>query len=262
MPVIEGVFVPRSPLTPAELHVDFLGHNTHILDQRARIEADAAAAALRIADGLHLLRFGSPGALTDHLAARLTAGLDRTARYGFREAQRELAAARAGRPVVAAVRPIPDAGQFATVALQGIEGVLAFVRRRGAEAARNVTDAVQRVFQIETDPVRALVTARDIARRTLHNNVLDLVGETLNLGRTAGALALPVPPTFGLRSEQLDKNTCAPCDGLHGTITQVGSPQFFATLPPVGCLGGGRCRGLEVFADGPRDVRQPHLQAA
>lgn len=265
MPVINGIFIPRSPLTPAELHVDFLGHNTHILERRATIEQQSVAATLRLVNALYILTPAQHGILTSGLVSQLERGLAATARYGFREAQREIAALRVGStqapPVTAAI--IPNVGAYGTVAAQGIAGVLQFVKTRAQRAASNVaTAAMQALGSDLANPTRGLTLARDKARRALHNNVLELVGETLNLGRTAGAMALPRPPEFALRSEQLDANTCGPCEGLHGTITQVGSAQFFATLPPIGCLGGGRCRALEVFADGPHDVRAPLREAA
>ena len=76
------------------------------------------------------------------------------------------------------------------------------------------------------------------------------------MGRTAGALDSPGgPPEFALRSEQLDKNTCDACTREHGQIYQVDSDSYYQHLPPSECYGGGRCRGIYVFGDGPRDVR-------
>lgn len=66
--------------------------------------------------------------------------------------------------------------------------------------------------------------------------------------------ALGGPPTFSMRSEQLDKNTCAACEQYHGTIVQADSDDFYAMLPPAHCFGGGRCRGVMVFADGVSDL--------
>lgn len=262
MPVTDGVFEPRTPLTPAEQHVDWASHDAHILSRRRIVEQHAAAATRRLANATHLLN-GSPHSHVSDVARHLEQGLAATARYGYRQAQIELYDLRSGRPAHAAVtRPVPDAGLFATIAASGLSGVLQFVRNRAGQAAASVASQISEVLLTETDPVRRIVAARDRGRRALHNNVLDLVGETLNLGRAAGALKMRQPPTFALRSEQLDKNTCAPCDGLHGTIVVVGSPEFYALMPPAGCLGGGRCRGIWVFGDNAPDVRAPALQAA
>jgi hypothetical protein len=35
----------------------------------------------------------------------------------------------------------------------------------------------------------------------------------------------------------------------------VDSDEFFATLPPAYCRGGGRCRGVMVYADGLGDLQ-------
>jgi hypothetical protein len=60
-----------------------------------------------------------------------------------------------------------------------------------------------------------------------------------------------------MRSEQLDQNSCDACETLHGSIVQVGSDVYYATLPPEGCYGAGRCRGVMVFGDGPADLSGP-----
>lgn len=262
MPVADGVFVPRSPLTPAEHHVDFPAHNAHLLDRRKQIEQACLPAADQL-PFLLLTFLPMPPAQTaaDRLAAVLARELEQTATFGYQQAQAEITRARDGKPVLAAYQ-VPDAGQYGDIARHGLQEVAAFAARRATRAALTITEAVIKALVAEPDRTRALFAGRTIARRMLHNNVLELVGETLNLGRTAGALRMPSPPEFAMRSEQLDANTCTPCEGLHGTITRVGSPEYFAILPPVGCLGGGRCRALMVFGDGPRDVRQPELLAA
>jgi hypothetical protein len=102
------------------------------------------------------------------------------------------------------------------------------------------------------------VAASGAAVKQLHLSVLETTGLALNLGRAEGAMTAPGgPPTYSLRSEQLDRNTCGQCERLHGEITQVDTAEFFEGLPPAGCLGGGRCRGVVVFADGPSDLRAP-----
>lgn len=262
MPVVGGVFVPRSPLTPAELHVDWAGTNAHVVSQRVKVERDATAAVRRMAV-LAVAQQGITSQVTlRQLEDRLRIGLERTARFGAASAVSEVERLRAHNAALATLF-VPDAGRYARVAAQGLAGILALIARRSSETAQAIADtihlAVRDAAQIPGSALNAAITA---GTRALHNRVLELVGESLNLGRTAGALAMEKPPEFALRSEQLDRNTCAPCDTLHGTITTVGSPGYYASLPPSGCLGGGRCRGLEVFGDGPRDVRVPDLIAA
>lgn len=259
-------FIPRVPLAAAEQHVDFAGHNDHIIDRRARLEQACAPAAKRIAVLATDVHGPAPLAAIDALSDRLRMGLARTARFGFTSAVSEIDALRAhNTQVVTAGWSLNDAGRYALIATEGIDAVLRLVARRAAETARAVADAAAaavRDAQIIGDDTAALAKALTASSRSLHNHVLELVGETLNLGRTAGAMSLDRVPEFALRSEQLDTNTCAPCDELHGSIVKVGTPEYFAILPPTGCLGGGRCRGLMIFGDGPRDVRVPDLLAA
>jgi hypothetical protein len=101
------------------------------------------------------------------------------------------------------------------------------------------------------------------SRQLLHNAVLEMIGHVLNLGRTHAAYGgeLPVltaeldsPVLWAMRSEQLDTNTCSPCDKLHGRIVRLLSPEYMALLPPSSCLGRGRCRGIMVYADDPGDL--------
>lgn len=258
MPVVDGVFVPRTPLAPAEEHVDWAGTDAHVVGQRVRVERDAAPAARRLAVlATHQHGLPSPAVIAA-LAGKIEFGLERTARFGAWSTGRELASLRDREGVATAGLVVPDAGRYANIAAKGLVAVLALVKQRADQAARAISSSVhQAILDAGALPGSAIDIALNAATRALHNHVLELVGETLNLGRTAGALSQLQPPEFALRSEQLDRNTCTPCDELHGTITVVGSPDFYAILPPIGCLGGGRCRGVMVFGDGPRDVRAP-----
>ncbi len=264
MPVIDGVFIPRTPLAPAELHVDWTAHNDHIVARRKKLERDALRTARRVAllSAQHS-GFPTAGVLED-LVQTFQRHLDKTAYFGYTSAVAEITQLRAHRGHVAkAGLVIPDAGRFAFLAARGLAGVSTLVARRALETANAIAEAVTAAIREAALTGQDILTAaQTAATKTTHLHVLELVGETLNLGRTAGALSLPEIPEFALRSEQLDRNTCEPCDELHGTIVQVGTPQFFAILPPIGCLGGGRCRGIMVFGDGPRDVRAPELLAA
>lgn len=259
MPVTDGVFVPRTPLSPAELHVDWIRHDNEIVARRQLVEAAAAPKARKLANAVIVAGVYRNEATA--LAETLAVALDRTARFGFREAQREIAQLRLAHPVTLAANP-PAPSRLSDIVRQGLAGVGLYVRQEALLLTEAVTAAVLKALRGEADQTLALMVARRDAQRTLHRGVLDLVGTTLNLGRSAGALVLDMPPTFALRSEQLDTNTCDPCERLHGAIVQFGSPEYFAKLPPLGCLGGGRCRGVMVFADGPRQMRAPELVAA
>jgi len=263
MPVVDGTFIPRSPLTLAEQQVDFAAADNHILDRRARIEHAARPAARRLAYAVAHLGYWNQQ--EQFLATRLEREVAVTASFGFHEAQREISRLRSGRDRVTAAdihRPVPDAGMFGWYARHGLYGVLLLARNRAYQIAAVVASAAVTAASEEKDKTVGALAATGAAARALHNGVLDIVGEVLNVGRTAGALAIPNPPEFALRSEQLDKTTCDPCARAHGEIAQVDSSEYYAILPPNFCLGGGRCRGLMVFGDGVRDVRQPDLLAA
>lgn len=244
---------PRVPFTPAESHVDWAGHQRHIDDRRAAVERAALPTARRIALGAsHGLL---PASAQSQIASPFETSLEATVRYGFREARREITSLRSVHPVVTAYE-IPDAGQQAHAAVEGIEGALKLARKRAAQAAALVVSAIH-TAAAGIDPAETAANTAAIlsaATRAVHRVTLELVGESLNLGRTTGALSFPKPPEFALRSEQLDKNTCPRCDELHGLIVQLGSPEYYANTPPAGCFGGGRCRGIWVLGDTAQDV--------
>jgi hypothetical protein len=210
-----------------------------------------------------------PRGVKQQLAQVLTRHLDATARFGFEQAQQEVrkmrgakATARLKPPKGRRGRPITDAGQRGIYARNGMKGVQQLAALR-AQATADEVARVAAIYSIyETTPEMRVAAAADAAARVLHNHVLELVGETLNNGRTAGIFALPNPPEFAMRSEQLDKETCDACTSLHGEIVTVDSADYYALMPPSGCYGGGRCRGVYVFADGVSDVRQPGFQEA
>ncbi len=249
---------PRLPLTAAERQVDFPRLNEAIITARARVEAAAAPSARRLALLLVELYGLPPATALTQLEEALSRSLASTARVGYQEARREIRSLRASQPAVAYT--VPDAGRYAQLSRQGLDGVRRLIRERAKAVSAAVAAAAAQAFTTADETagnVTVSVAAAAAAARALHNHVLELVGETLNLGRSAGALTLRDPPTFSLRSEQLDKRTCGPCTSLHGEITETGSGDYWGLLPPTGCLGGGRCRGMMVFADSIRDVRAP-----
>lgn len=257
MPIVDGILVPRTTLTAAERAVDFPAVNEHILKRRAAVERAASPSARRLAALTLELHGLPPQPGIDQLTAALARALEATARFGFREAQREIGELRrdSANPLAYSV---PDAGRYSRAAVAGIGGVLLLARERARTAAEGVAESVTAAAADRTlDGVDLVLAVTMAATRSLHRYVLELVGETLNLGRTAGALNLPDPPEFALRSEQLDRNTCDACTRVHGTIEQVGSDAFYRIMPPSDCYGGGRCRGVMVFGDSYGQVRVP-----
>jgi hypothetical protein len=245
---------PRVALVAAERHVRYEHILDHILTRRQTVERYAAPSARRVAWSV-VHQDMPPHATIAELADRLERSLGRTAEFGYREARGELRRLRhADPPRILAVYQIPDAGRQGRTAAGGLPAIRRLVAHRARETALDVYQAAQRAAEQARSTVPAAVkvsAAAAAATRTLHNHVLELVGETLNLGRTAGILDLGQPPEYAMRSEQLDRSTCEPCDELHGTIVQVDTPDYYDVLPPQGCLGGGRCRGIMVYGDTP-----------
>src|SRR6266511_2417867 len=241
MPVADGIFTPNAPLVAAEQPVRWKAINRHILEQRARIEQETIGTARRV--GFLIGSAITPAVQLRKLEARLGTLLMGTYTFGRDEARHELAAlrARGSAPVSTARRP--DVGP-------GAAG-----RRFDRLASRAAADVSAAASKVAGDGPVAASTA---AAKALHLAVLESVGQALNLGRTHGAITAPGgPPAFAMRSEMLDKNLCDRCSELHGTIVQVESDDYYTLLPPASCLGGGRCRGVMVFADGVSDLRGP-----
>jgi hypothetical protein len=261
VPILDGIFVPNFVLTAAEQVVNWALLNREIQTRRLLLERQAGPPARRLA--LSIALYGTPHqGQHAQLEQRLAAGLARTARVGHAEARREVRELRTQSvSPYALAYSIPDAGEYGRAARGGLESVFLLIRRRARETAAAIAAAAAAETS-ETDPMLRAVSVTAAAARTLHNHVLELVGETLNMGRTAGVLTMQQPPSFALRSEQLDKNTCDSCTRLHGTIVQVDTAEYYELLPPSGCFGGGRCRGLMIFGDEPTQVRLPLEEAA
>lgn len=81
-------------------------------------------------------------------------------------------------------------------------------------------------------------------------------GVAYNQGRSAQILTEQAEGRVQVvvRSEVLDENTCAPCASLDGAITEVGTPDYHALMPPSQCQGGDRCRGFYVPIRGGGDA--------
>lgn len=260
---IPAVWAPRVPLVLAERHVGYERILEHILTRRGVVERNAAPVARRL--GYMVVHVEvNPQGLIDELAGRLERTLMQTARFGYREARSELRSLRSQhRRPVAAVYRVPDAGKHGLISLGGLDAIGRLLHWRARDSASAVATAAASAAidrgisgSAVTPPAVRVAAAAFAATKMLHNHVLELVGETLNLGRTAGILTLPEPPQFALRSEQLDANTCDPCDQLHGEIVQIDTPEYYDLMPPNGCDGGGRCRGIYVYGDEPMQMEQ------
>ena len=256
-------WLPRVPLVTAERYVDYPRILNHILDRRQAAEKAALPTVKRLAY-VTVNQTGSHAGVVDQLAARLERSLMATARFGYREARFELRRLRRNQPItVTAAYQIPDAGKHSLVALGGLDAIQRLVRNRARDAASAAATAAAaaavsrpyRTSELVSAPVKVAAAAA-AATRIIHNRILELVGETLNLGRAAGVLTLPGPPEFAMRSEQLDANTCDPCDQLHGEIVQIDTPEYWDLMPPQGCDGGGRCRGIYVYGDSADEMQQ------
>jgi hypothetical protein len=243
-------WTPRVPLTAAEHRVDFPGINDHIVQRRLAVERYALPAARRLA--FLVAEHGLPTSQVERdLEGRLYVSLARSVTFGYEQVRREL---RGDRPTIQASLRIPGIGTRGRVALSGLQGVHGLVRTRASLVARDVAEAAtlaahQAAKKPAATKVAVTLAVGDSVQRTLHNDVLQIVSEALNLGRAAGAMSVPKPPEYAMRSEQLDENTCDSCDELHGMIVQVGSAEFFDLEPPAECEGGGRCRGIYVYGD-------------
>jgi hypothetical protein len=242
-------------MTLAERYVDWTRTQRHIDDRRRVVERAGSGVTRRIATSLALAGHVRESDRTE-LAARLEQSLDVTARFGYRSAQAEIRSMR-GETVTLAFK-LPDVGSQSDASIGGLAEVQRLVRRRAREAADRVVTAALASYAAarQADDKQSVILAA--SRRALHRVVIELVGETLAQGRSAGALAARGgPPEFAQRSSMLDKNSCEPCDRLNGTIVQVGSADYFDNMPPSFCLGGGRCRCVYVFGDTAAQVERP-----
>jgi len=260
---------PSRPLTAAERRVDWEGHLAHITERRTAVERAVGPAVKRLALSTVSLR-SIPKARANEVTDRLFRALSQTSRFGYSEARREIKAMRAanGEPTPRAVRAyaIPDIGEFSEAARKGLDGIEKLLKRRSKYSAWIIAGAIDGAAKAArlAGADEAVITdaALTAGVRGLHLHTLELVGETLNLGRTAGALSFTTPPKFAMRSEMLDKASCEACDRIHGEVAEVDSSEYYAILPPAYCYGGGRCRGVVVFEDRIENVRMPEPNPA
>lgn len=189
MPIVDGLFVPSRPLTPAEAEVDFLAHGNHVLDRRRYVEQ----AALPIVRRIVIIRTQTgirPIRLERELAAVLTKALLATARFGFREARREIAAMRA-RDGVTAGELLPPAFSKYTTGTDAFKVIEHILDSQSHASAQNIVKTVEEEDdeqrQEKIDWAIRAADVRDRAEKRLHHEVLDSVGNSLNLGQIGRA---------------------------------------------------------------------------
>lgn len=240
---------PRVPFCAAEEHVDFAQVDNLILAAREQVEqrswtaARAYAFSMYVGGGIPALRHW------DRLRLNLALSVSSVFVAGYEQVIQELTSLRRahGKPAL----DLPSVGSTAGREIFNV----------AAQAAIVYTEHVAKAYERYNGQEDEWVLLEKRSRQLLHNIVLELVGRVLNLGRTHAATGAPrpllaaiQPALWAMRSEQLDTNTCDPCETLHGRTAIVGSAEYFSLLPPNNCLGRGRCRGIMVYADDPEDL--------
>lgn len=249
---------PRVPFCAAEEHVDYGSLDNFVLEQRNHVEHVVwADGGRQLALAVHL-HGGAPS--TRHWAS--VAG-------AFARASQAVFAA-GYEQVVAELTELRSASGRSTLDLPGgqRDSAQAAVAALGRQAADSYGQSVINYHGKVEGKLDEWARLEKRARQLLHNVTLEIVGRALNLGRTHAALGGKRPTftaavgaaLYAMRSEQLDTNTCGPCDKLHGYVARVGSVDYFEHMPPNDCLGRGRCRGIWVYADRLRDLRVPGQQ--
>lgn len=253
------------PLVAAERVVDWEALDNHILTARSSFDRRCWPAVRQYAQSLCLLDGIPSRQAQKRLDSAVLAATTRTYTFGYESASRELRALRSRRPstpglIAAAIPDHPYASQ-------------AFCHRLAQQAAGAITGALvayyPRTAESEDDMQR-LVRLEEKGRGYLHNAGMELVGRALNAGRTLAALggdrptmtAREAPALYAMRSEQLDRATCAKCKKLHGRVVKVGTKRYFELMPPNLCVTadipglGARCRGVYVYGDSPDDFKE------
>lgn len=239
-------------MVAAEEVVDWARIDTHITTRRLSVERMILPAALSYTMALEQLGVPSYHQLAT-FQTRLHVALGKSYVFGFRRARAEIRALRRLRgdtPVLASRPPRYPELANTWVKTLAIRGVSRFVV------------AMNGYYTQYLDDLGRVEKLRDRAKRMSHNIALEYVTEALNAGRTLAALGQEEPTIYtadattlyAMRSERLDRNTCSPCFALHGTVVELLSQDYWDILPPSGCLGQGRCRGIMVYADSPEDL--------
>ena len=255
-------FEPRVPLVLAEEVVGYVALRDHVTEARRRTEQMLIPTAIRYAASLDL-NYGIPSyTAAQALERALHRAISATMIFGYRTVVAELQELRARkgtreRPVV------EDFGRMPEIAGPALQAITAHARQR-------FIDRMQREYRrIEPDDPGRGDKLRTQALQSAHVIAVEFVSRALNAGRSLGALGerpmvvtAAVAALYAMRSEQLDANTCEPCDSLHGEISDVNTTRYYLLMPPNGCvtasipLIGPRCRGIYVYGDSLGDFLQ------
>lgn len=243
--------IPRIPFCAAEEVVDYDRLDNVVLGYRLLIEQGVwLHGGRQLALAVHL-NGGAPSQLHwSRVAAAFSRSCQDVYRAGYEQTVRELLELRGGRADTAGGNRDSSHREVDALAQQ---------------ASQSYAQSVLNYWQKVEGALDEWAKLEKRSRQLLHNVTLEIVGRSLNLGRshaaTGGArptfLASVEPALYAMRSEQLDTNTCVYCDRLHGYVTEVGSVDYFERMPPNDCLGRGRCRGIYVYADNLADLRVP-----
>lgn len=249
------------PLVRAEEPVDWRSTRDHVSEARERTERALRAPAIRYADSLDL-QHGIPSLVAaGELERALFDAILGTMVFGYRSVLAELRDLRASR----GVREWgPQDERLPATALPVLRAIT-------VHACKRFADRMRREYErFEDGDLERSHKLREQGVQTAHVIAVEFVSRALNTGRSLGAVGDNPPRVtaaaralYAMRSEQLDVNTCTPCDSLHGEISQVASDRYYLMMPPNGCVTatipqiGPRCRGVYVYGDSLEDFLGP-----
>ncbi len=121
------------------------------------------------------------------------------------------------------------------------------VTRLEREAMRLANDLSQRGVRGEALADAVARGLREITDAPIERAARGAAHEAFNLGRNLAVQSNPTAIARAVRSEILDKNTCAPCRELDGKEVEINSPEYFEFMPPNQCEGREQCRGFYVM---------------
>lgn len=239
---------PRFPLRAAERHVRFEEIGRHIYDRRRLCYEAILPTSRRFANAMIDMHGGIPQGALDEITQSISDALAVTFRFGYREVRREIKHLKGGK-VLAAQRPPKDQDQVAA----WIAAIAAAASLKYADKMRGHYEKIV-VTKTTTDEA-GTEQARAESQAALGKKAdaeawavaLGTVSVALNGGRSMGATGA-VP--FAMRSEQIESDSCCDyCVETHGTVVSVDGPDYWDLMPPNGCYGDERCRGLYVYSD-------------
>lgn len=167
-----------------------------------------------------------------------------------------------GRPL-----PIPGVGGASGGGVPGVDPLQVLFSQLAGEARVTAEISIDSVWQrlvgeaiSEWQRLSRTVTDQDALWNQIEAHLHALTEKPIELaGRKAAtvaynegrdlsikAAAIRGEAEWFLVSELLDDATCEVCARRDGSIYQIGSPAGEQNLPPAGCLGGEKCRGVPV----------------